>query len=45
MVLTHWQQVIPRREIKDPNLWGNEEWVKGVFNKLMDIVENLDFYL
>ncbi|MDD4729787.1 MAG: M56 family metallopeptidase [Dysgonamonadaceae bacterium] len=29
------------REIKDPNLWENEEWVKGVFDKLEDYEESL----
>jgi len=29
------------RKINDPNLWENEEWVKGVFNKLEDFDERL----
>jgi beta-lactamase regulating signal transducer with metallopeptidase domain len=29
------------REINDSNLWENEEWVKGVFNKLEDFDERL----
>lgn len=29
------------REINDPNLWENEEWVKGVFKKLEDFDERL----
>lgn len=30
------------REVRDPNLWGNEEWVKSVFDKLKDYEESLD---
>jgi hypothetical protein len=29
------------REINDPNLWENREWVKGVFDKLEDFEERL----
>lgn len=29
------------REINDPNLWENEEWVKGVLKKLEDFDERL----
>ena len=29
------------REINDSNLWENEEWVKGVFDKLEDFEERL----
>jgi len=27
------------RQIKDPDLWENEEWIKGVFNNLKDITD------
>lgn len=30
------------REINNPNLWENEEWVKGVFDKLEALEEMLD---
>ncbi len=30
------------REINNPDLWKNEEWVKGVFDKLEDFEERLD---
>lgn len=29
------------REINNPNLWENDEWVKGVFDKLEDFEERL----
>ena len=29
------------RETNDPNLWENEEWVKGVFDNLKDFEERL----
>lgn len=29
------------REINDPDLWENEEWVKSVFDKLEDFEERL----
>lgn len=29
------------REINDSDLWENEEWVKGVFEKLKDFEERL----
>lgn len=29
------------RKVKDPNLWDDEEWVKGVFDKLESLEEEL----
>jgi hypothetical protein len=31
------------REINDPSLWKNEEWIKVVFDKLEDFEERLGF--